>query len=49
VAYQVFDDFAKIWGDKYLTSNVQIFNPKSNTWDFIGKPYKYFTTQHGRH
>lgn len=34
-------------GDKYLTSNVQILNPKTNEFEYIGKQYKYFTTQHG--
>ncbi|OIW33827.1 hypothetical protein CONLIGDRAFT_677571 [Coniochaeta ligniaria NRRL 30616] len=47
VAYQVFDDFSKFWGDKYLTSNVQALNPATGTWDYIGKTYKYFTTQKG--
>ncbi|KAK8124697.1 uncharacterized protein PG998_000456 [Apiospora kogelbergensis] len=47
VAYQTFDGIAKLWGDKYLTSNVQILNPKTNEFEYIGKQYKYFTTQHG--
>ncbi|KAK8026861.1 hypothetical protein PG991_003917 [Apiospora marii] len=47
VAYQTFDGIAKLWGDKYLTSNVQIFNPSTNEFEYIGKQYKYFTTQHG--
>ncbi|KAK7965095.1 hypothetical protein PG988_010099 [Apiospora saccharicola] len=47
VAYQTFDGIAKLWGDKYLTSNVQILNPSTNEFEYIGKQYKYFTTQHG--
>ncbi|KAK8089401.1 hypothetical protein PG997_004362 [Apiospora hydei] len=47
VAYQTFDGIAKLWGDKYLTSNVQILNPSTNKFEYIGKQYKYFTTQHG--
>jgi hypothetical protein len=48
VAYQVFDDFSKYWGDRYLTSNVQALNPATGTWDYIGKTYKYFTTRKGK-
>lgn len=47
VAYQVFDEFQKYWGDKYLTSNVQVLNPATGQWEYIGKTYKYFTTQKG--
>ncbi|KAI1877996.1 uncharacterized protein JN550_000178 [Neoarthrinium moseri] len=47
VAYQTFSQFSKFWGDKYLTSNVQILNNETNEWEFIGQKYKYFTTEHG--
>jgi hypothetical protein len=30
-----------------LTSNVQIFNPAANKFEYMGKQYKYFTTKHG--
>ncbi|KAF3012250.1 hypothetical protein E8E14_011191 [Neopestalotiopsis sp. 37M] len=47
VAYQTFTEIAKFWGDKYLTSNVQILNPTSDSFEYIGSPYKYFVTGHG--
>ena len=34
-------------GDKYLTSNVQFFNPSTNAFEYIGKTHTYLTTQHG--
>lgn len=34
-------------GDKYLTSNVQILDPTTHKFEYIGKQYKYFTTPCG--
>lgn len=42
-----FYNFSKVWGDKYLTSNVQIINPATGQFEYIGKQYRYFTTAHG--
>jgi hypothetical protein len=47
VAYQAFNDLAKFWGDKYLTSNVQILNNETNEWEYIGSTSKYLTTPNG--
>ncbi|KAH8202877.1 hypothetical protein TruAng_002930 [Truncatella angustata] len=47
VAYQTFNELSKFWGDKYLTSNVQILNNATNEWEYIGQQYKYFTTPNG--
>jgi 2',3'-cyclic-nucleotide 2'-phosphodiesterase (5'-nucleotidase family) len=47
IAYETFATFSKYWGDKYLTSNVQILNNATNEWEYIGKQYKYFTTEQG--
>ncbi|KAK4184174.1 Metallo-dependent phosphatase-like protein [Podospora australis] len=47
VAYLTFNNFSKAWGDRYLTSNVEIMNPQTQEWEYIGRPYKYFTTPHG--
>ncbi|KAK4661891.1 uncharacterized protein QC763_0107680 [Podospora pseudopauciseta] len=47
VAYQTFNNFSRAWGDKYLTSNVEIMNPDTQEWEHIGKTHKYFTTKHG--
>ncbi|KAK4169454.1 Metallo-dependent phosphatase-like protein [Cladorrhinum sp. PSN259] len=47
VAYQTFHNFSKTWGDKYLTSNVQIMDPETEEWAYIGRTHKYFTTPNG--
>lgn len=47
VAYDTFSNFSKVWGDKYITSNVQIINPATGQFEFVGSPYRYFTTDHG--
>lgn len=43
-----FYNFSKVWGDKYVTSNVQIINPATGAFEYIGKQYRYFTTDHGK-
>lgn len=47
VAYQGYNNFSKVWGDRYLTSNVQILNTTTNEYVSLGQPYRYFTTDHG--
>ncbi|XMA08171.1 hypothetical protein WAI453_000962 [Rhynchosporium graminicola] len=47
IAYEHFYNFSKVWGDKYVTSNVQILNPATGNFDYIGAKYRYFTTAHG--
>ncbi|KAI0874158.1 ser/Thr protein phosphatase family [Hypoxylon argillaceum] len=47
VAYQALTEISTYWGDKYLTSNVQIANPQTGEWEYIGKTHRYFTTDHG--
>lgn len=47
VAYETFSNFSSYYGDKYLTSNVQILNPATNALEYIGKQFKYFTTPMG--
>lgn len=47
IAYETFSNFSKVYGDKYLTSNVQISNPSTGAWEYIGKKYRYFTTEQG--
>ncbi len=48
IAYETFNQFSKVYGDKYVTSNVQIINPATGQFEYVGKPYRYFTTQHGK-
>ncbi|ORX95050.1 Metallo-dependent phosphatase-like protein, partial [Clohesyomyces aquaticus] len=47
IAYETFSNFSKVYGDKYLTSNVQIINPKTGQFEHIGAKYRYFTTEQG--
>ncbi|KAK3940521.1 Metallo-dependent phosphatase-like protein [Diplogelasinospora grovesii] len=47
VAYQTFSEFSRFWGDRYLTSNVQIMNPATGGYEYIGQTHRYFTTAHG--
>jgi len=47
IAYETFNQFSKAYGEKYLTSNVQIMNPSTGAYEYIGKTHRYFTTKHG--
>ncbi|KAI8263053.1 ser thr protein phosphatase [Colletotrichum sp. SAR11_239] len=47
IAYETFSQFAKVYGDRYVTSNVQIRNPSTGALEYIGKQYRYFTTPKG--
>ncbi|KAI9792382.1 MAG: hypothetical protein M1835_007887 [Candelina submexicana] len=47
IAYETFSNFSKFYGDKYITSNVQIINPTTGQFEYIGSQYRYFTTNHG--
>lgn len=47
VAYETFNQFSKVYGDRYITSNVQIINPATGQFEYIGSKYRYFTTDHG--
>ena len=47
VAYLTASQFAKHYGKKYLTSNVQIFNNDTRQYEYIGQQYRYFTTPKG--
>ncbi|EMD66531.1 hypothetical protein COCSADRAFT_84636 [Bipolaris sorokiniana ND90Pr] len=47
IAYETFSGFAKAYGDRYLTSNVQIANPATGQFEYIGAQYRYFTTEQG--
>ena len=42
-----YDQFAKYYGDKYITSNVEIWDAKKNDWQYIGSKYRKFKTAHG--
>ena len=45
---RTYSEFSKVWGDKYVTSNVQIINPATGLYEYIGSTHYYFTTPHGK-
>ncbi|KAL5353178.1 hypothetical protein ACLOAV_001211 [Pseudogymnoascus australis] len=47
IAYETFSNFSTYYGDRYVTSNVQIFNQWTNKYEYAGSKYRYFTTDHG--
>ncbi|KAF2672668.1 calcineurin-like phosphoesterase [Microthyrium microscopicum] len=47
IAYEHFNQFAKVYGERYVTSNVKILNPATNQFEYVGHPYRYFTTDQG--
>ncbi|KAF7507007.1 hypothetical protein GJ744_011031 [Endocarpon pusillum] len=47
IAYLHFTQFARRYGDRYVTSNVQIRNNATGEFEYIGVPHRYFTTQQG--
>lgn len=47
IAYEHFYGFSKVYGERYLTSNVQILDPATGKFEYIGQKYRYFTTKHG--
>ena len=47
IAYETFYNFSRHYGDRYLTSNVQIYNPSTSRYEYVGKTHRYFTTPKG--
>ncbi|RCI14042.1 hypothetical protein L249_8032 [Ophiocordyceps polyrhachis-furcata BCC 54312] len=47
VTYQMLNDYARKWGDRYVTSNVQVLNRTSGEYQYLGATHRYFTTAHG--
>lgn len=48
MAYETLSNFSKRYGERYLTSNVQIANPSTGEYEYIGKTHRYFTTEKGQ-
>jgi 2',3'-cyclic-nucleotide 2'-phosphodiesterase (5'-nucleotidase family) len=48
IARETFTQFAKVYGDRYVTSNVQIKNKQTGEFEYIGHKYRYFTTEKGK-
>lgn len=53
VAYNTFTEFAKVYGDRYLTSNIDICencqngDPDEKKWVSMGHRFRYFQTKQG--
>ncbi|GAO14074.1 uncharacterized protein UV8b_06472 [Ustilaginoidea virens] len=47
VAYQMFNEYAKKWGDRYVTSNVKVLNQKTGQYEYVGATHRYFKTHKG--
>lgn len=47
ITYLTATNYAKYYGDKYISSNVQIFNNATGQYEYFANQYRYFTTKHG--
>jgi hypothetical protein len=47
VAKQMFNEYAKKWGDRYLTSNVKVYNDATKQYEHVGATHRYFITKQG--
>lgn len=47
IAYATFANFSTTYGEKYLTSNVEIIDESTGEWQPVGNRYRYFQTKHG--
>jgi len=47
ITYEHFNKFSKRYGDRYVTSNVKVYNPATSEFEYMGVTHRYFTTEHG--
>ena len=47
ITYLTATQFASHYGDKYISSNVQVYNNQTQQYENIANQYRYFTTDHG--
>ncbi|KIW04607.1 uncharacterized protein PV09_04355 [Verruconis gallopava] len=47
IAFEHFNQFSKVYGDRYVNSNVKILNQTSGKYETPGVQYRYFTTERG--
>lgn len=47
ITYEHFYNFSKRYGDRYVSSNVQVLNPATSEFEYLGVTHRYFTTDHG--
>lgn len=43
----MFHEYARRWGDRYVTSNVKVLNRTSGDYEYLGATHRYFTTAKG--
>jgi len=43
----MFNEYARKWGDKYVTSNVKVLNQTTGKYEYVGATHRYFTTPKG--
>ncbi|KAM0453973.1 hypothetical protein ACHAO4_004721 [Trichoderma viride] len=47
VSYEMFNIWAKKWGERYITSNVKVLNKTSGNYEYVGATHRYFKTEKG--
>jgi hypothetical protein len=47
ITYEHFYNFSRRYGDRYVSSNVQVLNPATSEFEYMGVTHRYFTTDHG--
>jgi hypothetical protein len=47
ITYEHFYNFSRRYGDRYVSSNVQVYNPATSKYEYMGVTHRYFTTDHG--
>lgn len=47
ITYEHFNKFSKRYGDRYVTSNVRVYNPATSEFEYMGATHRYFTTEQG--
>lgn len=47
VTYEHFYNFSRRYGDRYVSSNVQVYNPVTSEFEYLGVTHRYFTTERG--
>ncbi|KAL7898485.1 Metallo-dependent phosphatase-like protein [Trichoderma sp. SZMC 28014] len=47
VSYEMFNVWARKWGNRYFTSNVKVLNKTSDKYEYVGATHRYFQTEKG--
>lgn len=43
----MFQEYAAKWGDRYVTSNVKVYNDETKEYEYVGATHRYFKTNKG--